>query len=156
MTYPTMPDAMRAMEKLFRDAWIDDDVPANKLPCDYPGTEFNVGALTKSSVWARFRIQHYDAGQSSLANVNGKRRYERSGNIIVQVFVPQASGVIIAYQYAEKVINAYEGREAPGGAWFRNVRPVEIGNAEELEGETNSGLWYQINVFADFEYEQLK
>lgn len=154
MTYETMSTAMRAIEKLFREAWKDSS--DNALPCDYPGSTFNPDKLARNTVWARYRIQHNTSGQTTLSSANGGRRYSRSGNIMVQVFVPQDSGVIDAYHMAEKVVNAYEGKEAPGGAWFRNVRPIEIGISDDGNGETNNGLWYQINVFADFEYEQFK
>lgn len=147
MSYANISDAVTEMCDKFRLAWVDDehDIP---LPADYPGTEFDVKELTNRNMWARWRCNHGFAGQGSLAGGNGARRWDRSGTITVQVFTPQNAGVTGAYQAAEKVVNAYQGQRTPGDAWFRDVR------INEVSGEANSGLWYQLNVLIDFEYEQ--
>ena len=41
------------------------------------------------------------------------------------------------------------------GVWFRNVRITEIGPSETVENEAG-GDWFQINVWVNFEYDEVK
>lgn len=145
MTYASIPDALDAMCSLFVDVWKDG--AGEPLPCDYPNSEFNVDALAPSDLWARWRAQHSIMGQATLATVDGKRRWNRTGFITIQLFTAANKGVRGAYETAEKVVKAYQGQPLPGGAWFRDVRINEPSD--------NNGLWYQLNVVLDFEYEQI-
>ena len=65
----------------------------------------------------------------------------------MQVFTAMARGVRPAYDLAQRIIDAYEGAATPGGVWFRNTRLREIG----LDGP-----WFQVNVFSEFVYDQVK
>jgi hypothetical protein len=97
--------------------------------------------------WARILIQHVLANQASLANRSGQRKYRRSGLVTVQVFTPLGTGLSIADKVYKIVIDAFEGQATPGNVWFRNVRLNEVGP---------SGSWFQANVIADFEYDEIK
>ena len=100
-----------------------------------------------SDVWARVTVRHSTASQVSLANRSGVRRYQRLGVLGIQVFVPLGEGLSEAYTLSKTVADAFEGTATPGAVWFSNVRLNEIGP---------SGEWFQFNVLADFEYDEIK
>lgn len=140
MTVISMSQAMQEIEAKFRAVW-------SPRKCDYPGSDFDIKTdVTKDDTWARYTIQHVTGNQASLANVIGKKRFDRGGTIIIQVFTPLNNGVLIAYDAAEIVVGAYEGKSTPSGAWFRNVRINEV---------DNNDLWQQVNVLIDFTYDQI-
>jgi len=130
--------AVAEMVDKFRVVW-------EPRPCHYPGYDFELPS--SETAWARITIQHFDGSQGSLANVVGKRRWMRGGNITVQVFAPLKSSEVSAYDLAEIVCGAYEGKRTPSGAWFRNVRINEVNPSNDN--------WKQLNVIIDFEYDQI-
>lgn len=97
--------------------------------------------------WARVTIRHNRGEQETLANALGNRLFMRDGLITVQVFTPSGKGLTRAYELAKVAADAFEGRATPGGVWFKNVRLREIGP---------DGNWFQVNVIADFEYNEAK
>lgn len=137
MSFASIADAVEEMERLFREKWTP-------RPCDYPNTDFDIPAA--NAIWARWRCNHFTGGQGSLANVVGKRRWRREGTLFIQVFSPLNASEVSAYDAAEIVVQAYEGK--PSGAWFRNVRINEITPSEVSN-------WVQRNVLIDFEYDQI-
>lgn len=149
MTAVTMATAVAEMEAKFRAAWNN---PAPRL-ADYPNQDFTLPAFTV--VWARWRCQHAAGNQASLANVIGKRRWNRAGNVIVQVFTPLNASELSAYDTAEIVVGAYEGKTTPSGVWFRNVRIQEVN--KDIDGGLTANVagWNQRNVYADFLYNQI-
>lgn len=148
MSYEYISDAVADMFNLFRDIWKDEY--DNPLPVEVPGMDFDTADLTPVEVWARWRCDHSaEQGQASLAGGNGKRKWQRDGLISIELNTPPNSGVTQAYELAEVVLKAYQGKRTAGDAWFRNVRVVESSPQE------NSGVWYKIYVFAEFTYEQI-
>jgi hypothetical protein len=146
MTAVTMATAVAEMETRFRNAW-------DPRLADYPNQNFELPA--HSVVWARWRCQHSTGNQASLANVIGRRRWNRSGSIIVQVFTPLNASELSAYDTAEIVVGAYEGKTTPSGVWFRNVRVQEANRDINGGLQANVSLWQQRNVIADFLYDQI-
>lgn len=145
--YESTADAVRDMVSLFVDAWKDeDDAP---LPCDYPGSKFDIDAVDGSDTWARLSIVHLSRQQNSLSGGAGARMWVSTGEIRVQVFSPLGKGVIEPYSNAEQIVRAYEGKRTSKGAWFSFVRLTEV------EPENNNGNWYQINVVIEFSYTVL-
>lgn len=146
MTADKMSTAVAEMEALFRAKWTPN-------LCAYPNQDFTLPAL--SVVWARWRCQHATGNQSSLSTVIGKKRWERGGNLIIQVFTPLNASELSAYDTSEIVVGAYEGKRTPSGVWFRNVRVQEV-NKDIAGGITaNVSGWIQRNVIADFLYGQI-
>lgn len=141
-----MATAVSEMEAKFRAAW-------SPRLADYPNQDFTLPA--HSVVWARWRCQHVNGNQSSLATVNGKRRWARTGNVIVQVFTPLNASELSAYDTGEVVVGAYEGKRTPSGVWFRNVRIIEINRDIDGGISANVSSWIQRNVYADFLYDQI-
>lgn len=96
--------------------------------------------------WARVTVRHVTGTQASLAAIGGSRRFQRTGIIMVQVFWPLSQAELSnARSLAEVARSAYEGQETSSHVWFRNVRVNEVGP---------DGPWYQVNVLADFEYDE--
>lgn len=100
--------------------------------------------------WARASVRHTaDAGQSSLSNVTGARRFTKRGTIAIQIFYPLKSGGGPGGNLgglAQVAKAAYEGKATESNVWFRAVRIQEVGP---------DGPWYNTNVLADFEYDEL-
>ncbi len=99
------------------------------------------------SAWGRVAMLHTGGGQASLANHQGKRRYNRRGFVQVSIYTPRDTGLSMSDGIAMIVLNALEGVDTPSGVWFRHVRISEVGV---------DGAWYQLNVLADFNYDEVK
>jgi len=130
------------MASLFDLAW--------QHAIDWPGKNFILPDA--SATWARWRLQYVLANQSSLSDVGGKRRWQRQGMVMVQVFTPLNTGTELLYSAAEIVVGAYEGKRTPGGVWFRNVR-ISGDSVSDVASEVTN--WSQLNVLADFQFDQI-
>lgn len=139
----TFAEARDAMAKLFTDAWklanptfpiIYDDLGEPQIP-------------KTEKPWARLTIRHNRGEQETLANPLGQRLFSRDGLVTVQIFTPRGEGLTRAYILAKVAADAFEGQATPNGVWFRSVRLREVGP---------DGNWYQVNVIADFEYNEAK
>mgnify|MGYP000046911348 CR=1 FL=1 len=97
--------------------------------------------------WARPKVKHHAGGSGSLTGASGSRRYERPGLLIVQIFVPKGEGLSEAYSLGKVIADAYEGQSSASGAWFRNIRPDEVGEDGDFE---------QLNMLIDFTYDEVK
>jgi hypothetical protein len=97
--------------------------------------------------FARAVIMHASGGQVSLAGPGGTK-WSRRGVCIVECLSPikDGGGLSTALVLAEVARNAFEGQSTQE-LWFRNCRINEIGEAED---------WFQINVVAEFYYEEVK
>jgi hypothetical protein len=108
-------------------------------PNDPPSTQVS---------WARVTVQHNPTGgQATLSGAQGKRRYRRFGLVTVQIFTIFGQGLVLADRLSETAQVAFEGVSTPGGVIFRSVNAVEIGRSKE---------WFQTNVVAQFEYDEVK
>lgn len=113
----------------------------------YDGMESNNPPPSDKS-WFRWTFQHTDGGQGSLANHNGKRRWRRSGLIIVQCFgLLDNGGKTFAQRMAEAVRDAYQGADTPSGVWFRRATTGEVGI---------DGPHYQVNATIEFNYDEVR
>jgi hypothetical protein len=96
--------------------------------------------------WARVQIRHLTGGQANLGAPGTQRRFNRAGIITIQVFWPLSQAALSnARSLAGVARAAFEGQATTSHIWFRNVRVQEIGP---------DGSWYQVNVLADFEYDE--
>ena len=138
-------DGKDACLQVFKDAWDPTGFPA--IYSDVANTQSDTGDTPSANVWARATIRHADGFQSSLTGpLEGKKRHTNIGTVIIQVFGTQGDGSTAAYDAAQTVATAY--RKAPSGpVWFRRVRINEIGT---------SGTYNQINVSADFSYDDVR
>jgi hypothetical protein len=108
-------------------AW--DDLPASK----------------PETTWARATVTHVSGGQVSLASDVGARRFNRSGFVKVQIFTVLGAGMVEGYGLAETLLTGFEVFR--GDVWLRNIRLNEAGS---------NGAFSQINVLADFYYDDVK
>jgi len=104
------------------------------------------GPKAHNKAWARCIVRHGGGSQRTLGG-RGSRRFSREGFVFVQVFVPRGEGVTLADRLGKIASTAFEGNATPGGIWFRNVRAIEVGSDAQ---------WYQMNVVAEFTYDDIK
>ena len=101
-----------------------------------------------SGAWARAVVRHATGGASSLSGETGLRIFTHRGTVTVQVFTPRENGLVLNDQLTRIAKNSFEGvTTSPGRVMFRNARVNEVGP---------SGQWFQTNVFADFEYDEVR
>ena len=133
MDYKT---AYTAIQGYFATAWAgattvlyDDD------PAPTPNAE----------TWVRLNIRHTDGFQVSMGDV-GNNRFNRTGVIIIQIFQKQGQYGIAARDLAKNALQLFEGVTDNGVHYFdASVREI---------GADGHG-WYQINVVANFRYDEL-
>ncbi len=97
--------------------------------------------------WARIIIRHGPGAQRGLADISSVRRYTQNGILTIQLFTPSGDGLTLADTISEAFLTGVSGVSTPGGVWFKNQRSVEVGN---------DGPWFQTNVIAEFEYDQIR
>ena len=113
----------------------------------YENIAGEVPAAGSLDPWARVQMRTAFGNQGSLSGALGTQRWDRGGDIIVQIFIPLGEGLSRAKQLVKIVLDAYEGVTTSGGAWFRNARENEIGD---------DGEWHQTNVVIEFTYDEIK
>lgn len=135
----TIPQAIDDILTLFKTAW---DLSG------YPLLYENVGGElpTTQTPWARISIRHFRGAQETLGGT-GERKFSRGGLVIVQTFTAVGGGLSEPYNVAKIAADALEGKSTSLNVWFRNVRINEIG----VDGD-----WFQVNVLADFTYDEMK
>lgn len=140
----TRKEAINEIAALFKTAWDTtgfgartkyDNVGTKSVPP--PGVE----------PWARLTIRHAQSRQATLSNSGGKRRFRRTGSLVVQVFEAPGKGLVGDSDLAKIVQDAYEGITSAGGVIFRGVSINEVGP---------DGDFFQTNVVATFEYDEIK
>ena len=132
--------------KLFTEAWKATGYERrySDLPGDPPS---DVGTEDEPiQPWARYSMDFVTSEQESLGPVGG-RIFKRRGKVEVQVFTAIGGGNRESDRLAQVVLDAYEGKDTPGGAWFDNV---------VKDAGTASGAWRQVNVVAEFEFYEVK
>lgn len=95
-----------------------------------------------AACWARVSIAH-GATEETLGF---PKRHTRLGIVTVQVFADfRDQGLAIGEKLAIIARKAFEDRTTSGGVWFRNVQITDAGMSRP---------WVQLNVSAEFEYEE--
>jgi len=97
--------------------------------------------------FARVTLNHEDGYQASLVNHHGQRIWERRGTLFVQIFTPLGQGNDEAYGLAKMLIDMLQKLYTSAGVMCRNVRLNEVGQ-EDYD-------FFQVNVVADFTYEEI-
>lgn len=136
----TFEEARQEILTTFKTAWDT---------TGHPAYYENIREDLTSSVepWARVTLRHVTGNNVSLTGSLGLQRFERTGNLTVQVFVPMGEGLTEGLTLAKVIADAFEGVSTTSGVWFRNTRVNEIGP---------DGSWFQINVIVDFLYDEVK
>lgn len=145
--------AVEEMQTLFNTAWqanagsVFGYVPA----VEWYGRE-QLGKADREKVWARFSTQNVFEEQATLSacvDEPFKRRFNGSGLIFVQLFLPKSvdNAVILGRKLAKVARNAFRGKKTDGGVTFYNARINDNIPPEEL--------YYRINVVAEYDYDEL-
>lgn len=145
----TITEARDEILALLKAAW-DAGSPSQGLTLMYPDVKISkpeAASNGEAPAWARAQVQHASGSQATLANHEGQSRFRRSGIVTVQIFTPFGTGLVLADQLATIVKNAFEGVQTPSGVIFRDVTPNEIGE---------DGPWFNVNVLAQFEYDEIR
>jgi len=128
----------------FKAAW-DADGTASQYPIRYWAVSEE---KPTTDAWVRITVAHVDGGQATLSGATGQRRFRHFGVVTVQVFTKYGDGLTLNDQLCTVAKNAFEGEvTSPGRVIFRNVRLNEVGQDDQ---------WFQTNVLADFEYDEIR
>lgn len=102
---------------------------------------------TDETSFAMAKIMHTDdGGQRTLGGV-GYREFERVALLMVMIYVQAGKGLSEMYQLAKVVSDAFEGKTSVGGVRFRNIT---------LRERDRDGQFAQIDVFVEFEYDEVR
>lgn len=137
----TFEEGLTELISYFSTTWNE------RTPVAYPDVKFNIpnpDPVLKNT-WVRMTPKFVAAPQKSIGNP-GANKHERSGLIVFQVFCPEGGAGLEAGKYAGQIVNMYLSKTVSGVKYFEPVRR-DIGN----DGKG----WYQINVTANFEFEEL-
>lgn len=152
----TLEVAQNEIYKQFTDVWVADTPallggsPLKAASIQYEDTNNwtgrPVGDDDDGRSWCRINIRHATGEQATLADPNGGSLHRQEGTVIVQVFANYKSnkGSTLAVQLAMVAKKAFTGKRTPN-VWFKRARYQEVGR---------EGVWYQINVSADFEWDE--
>jgi hypothetical protein len=101
----------------------------------------------KDAAWARMIIRHNAATQAALSSSADRRRFRKFGILTISIFTPLqgGQGLGLAEELGKVARAAFEGKSTASGVWFRDARINEIGP---------DGPWFQVNVLAEFEYDE--
>ncbi len=102
---------------------------------------------TAQLAWARVTLQHGPGGQTALTGATGKNRFDRTGILTVQIFIPNGQGLSQGFILGKIMADAFEGKATASQVWFRNVIVTPIGPSDE---------WFQLNVTVEFSYDEIK
>jgi hypothetical protein len=140
----TLTQARDEILTQFRTAWLADPASA-ALPVLWPDSDSKPPA---SGAWARVSVTHGSGGQSTLSGGLGETRYTHMGFVTVQLFTPRGDGLKLSDQLVTISKHAFEGvATSPGHVTFYRVRSREVGP---------DGQWFNTNVLADFEYDEVR
>jgi Bacteriophage related domain of unknown function len=98
--------------------------------------------------WLRVGVRHAGGETASLGSINGKRRFEQSGILFIQMFTPSGDGGKLADPLGDTILDAYRtGGATASGVQFRSARRVEVGK---------DGAWFLTNCLVDFQYDLIR
>jgi hypothetical protein len=141
----TRTEARDDLYALVTEAW------GTRGPIDYedkPRSSNDEPIPPKDAVpWLRCKFTNTFSRARSIGNIDGVRRYERTGIFQVQVNDPLGTSLIQPEESARIVTNALEGVPTPHGLILRNVRAIENGS---------DGHWYVTEVIADVSYDEVR
>jgi hypothetical protein len=148
----TLDIAVEQMQQLFKAAW---DAGTSAIAGYIPAVEWygaeNATPVDREKIWVRFSTQNLLDQQATLstdAGLPGQRRYESSGLVFVQLFIPKTidNGVILGRQLAQVAKNAFRGKTTSGKVQFNNVTIKDL---------TPEDLFYRFNIVAEYDFDEL-
>ena len=97
----------------------------------------------QNEAWVRLTVL---PGASQQVEMGRLRRWRRVGQIVVQIFVPAASGTGLAMELGDSVRDAFEGI-TESGVIFRATSLNRVGL---------DGAWLQYNATTNFQADELR
>jgi hypothetical protein len=150
MTVTNQLQARDDMMKLFNDGWnaADWTYTNGKPTVRFQGREKNDPPPPDAS-YARVTITHSGGEQTGFRGDSGKRMVCKTGTITVQSFGHLSGGKGLEFATFMAIIaeRCFSGKTSPNGVWFRRIRSNEVGQ---------TGSWFQLNTYIDFEYNELR
>lgn len=151
---PNLAMAEETMCRVLNEAWQD------RTPIAWPNVAWPAATphpREGEAPWAAFYIRHDGSDQATIAE-EGRRTFTRTGGLSLQVFVPAGQrGLTDATALAMVAANAFEGKTVDGVRFYRvGVRTVGADRTEVKGQDTLSDAWFQVNVHADFEFDEIK
>ncbi|MCK5131700.1 MAG: hypothetical protein KAR40_06055 [Candidatus Sabulitectum sp.] len=140
----TRAQAIAETFALFKAAW---DTTSHADLVKYPNVSNDKVPPSAEVPWCRVNWNDNNKEQATLSGAVGSRRFTSYGILVVQVFVPDGKGLIGDIDYPKLISDAYEGKRTTSGIWFKNVT---------IKGIGSDGSFYQTNVIAEFEYDEIK
>lgn len=147
-TYAAAVDAMYAMVQADWIANAPGIVGIQTVPeIRWQGAE-KPQAPPAGAYWLRVTEQMVTESQTALAGGYGAKLYTSQGLIFAQVFAPanDPPAYTRGRALAAMCRNTLRKREPRDLVWFRNAKIAPIGL---------SGAWYQFNVSATFQFDEL-
>lgn len=143
--------ARDAVNEAFYSHWMAEAAAAAGLTSfpkvEFTGLQEDQKLSEGNAPWARVTVKWASGQGHTLAPV-GSRRFDRRGTVTVQVFTPVGKrGLLQSDRLAKVAQDAFEANAPASGPWFRNVRPQDVGP---------DGAWYQVNVVAEFTFDEVK
>jgi hypothetical protein len=145
MPYASINAAEDAILTLFKTAW---DQVSPPVPAVYDNVAQE--APRAGTTWVRVQIKHNPGagGQTTIGGAPGAKRFTRYGHVVCELFVPTGKGKSAYTNLTDTLLAIFEGKTASfGGAFFYNVRPSEVGQDCD---------WFQVNVLAEFQWDQIR
>lgn len=132
-----LSQAEAQIRSFFNTGWND------LTPVAWPDIEFSPPS---DKTWVRFDCREIDGFQASMG-APGSNRFRHTGVVTIQVFQPAGQGSVDARAKASAALDIFMGEQTSGGIRFFNVQARQVGN--------DDNGWYQINVLASFQYDQI-
>lgn len=129
----TEREAIEAVLQRWNDGWT---TLHPEIPWTTRGEVFSSEAS-----WARISVQHSTAEQTTMGSAPS-RKFERRGNIFVQLFVQENQGAGALADLAEDVRDVLEGQRLDG-------LTIYAGRTEEAPSD---GVWAMAAVVLPFRY----
>lgn len=139
----TITSARDEILTLFRTTWLA-AADSTNVPLLWDNRAQDIPT---SGSFARVSVRHADGAQATLSGETGLQSHRLEGTVFVQVFTPTGDGLTTSDKLVEVAMSAFQGKRTAGGVWFRRVRAAEIGP---------DGAFFQVNVLADFEYDEVR
>lgn len=144
--------AVEEMQTLFYTAWqANSSSVFGYIPdVEWYGRE-TTGTVDRSKAWVRFSTDNVFEEQATLSTCAGvpfQRRYNGSGLIFIQLFLPKSitNAVVLGRTLAKVGRNAFRGKKTEGGVTFYNARINDVPPEE---------LFYRFNVVIEYDYDEL-
>lgn len=137
----TVAQARAAMQSFFHATWAD------KIPVAWDNTD----DMTPSpdEPWVRVSVLHDGDPGSGQQTIGTNNLFRRTGNLVVNVFVPKGSGTEEMDGYVQDILNIFDEKTTAGPESVR----FTAGRARENGVD---GVWFMSTVVFDFGYDELK